>query len=160
MIVVITSKLTMLTFLTHPVVLLTLGGAVGTNARYWLGRWIALQHWTEHFPLATLAINVTGSLLLGLCVVPFRDRLPAWYILIGVGFCGGYTTFSTFALETVDLMRRHHQPGVAVLNVVASVVVACAVTWLAVVGMESIYPKSQEAPPAMEAADPEMQKEP
>lgn len=149
----------MLTFLTHPVVLLTVGGALGTNARFWFGRWIAMQHWTEHFPLATFAINVSGSLLLGLFVVPFRDRLPGWYILLGVGFCGGYTTFSTFALETVELVRHHHQPGIALLNVAASVLLACAVTWLAVVGMESLYPPPH-AGPVMEAADREEQKEP
>ena len=134
--------------------------ALGTNARYWFGRWIAAQHWTEHFPLATFAINVTGSLLLGLLVVPFRDRLPGWYILLGVGFCGGYTTFSTFALETVELIRRHHQPGVALLNVVGSVVIGCAVTWLAVEGMEAIYPRPPHAPPVMEAADRETRTEP
>src|SRR4249919_375974 len=144
----------MIPYLTHPVVLLTIGGAVGTNARYWFGRWIAAQHWTEHFPLATFAINITVSLLLGLLVVPFRDRLPGWYILLGVGFCGGYTTFSTFALETVDLIRRHHQPGIALVNVVASVIVGCVVTWLALTGMELIYPKAPHAPPVMEAADP------
>lgn len=143
----------MLSFLTHPVVLLTVGGAVGTNARYWLGRWIAMHHWTEHFPLATFTINVTGSLLLGLFVVPFRDRLPGWYILLGVGFCGGYTTFSTFALETVELMRRHHQPGMALVNVIASVVIGCLVTWFAVAGMDAIYPKPPHAPPVMEAED-------
>src|SRR5215204_2365950 len=76
------SRDAMLSILTHPVVLLTLGGAGGTNARYWLGRWIALQHWTEHFPLAIFVINVSGSLLLGLLVLPFRDRLPSWYILL------------------------------------------------------------------------------
>lgn len=149
----------MIAYLTHPVVLLTIGGAVGTNARYWFGRWIAMQHWTEHFPLATFAINVTGSLLLGLFVVPFRDRLPGWYILLGVGFCGGYTTFSTFALETVELMRRHHQPGMALLNVVGSVVIGCVVTWLAVIGMEAIDPKPH-APPVMEVEGPQTQTEP
>jgi CrcB protein len=143
----------MLSYFTHPVVLLTVGGAVGTNARYWLGRWIAMHHWTEHFPLATFTINVTGALLLGLFVVPFRDRLPGWYILLGVGFCGGYTTFSTFALETVELVRRHHQPGQALLNVVASVVIGCLVTWFAMAGMEAIYPKSAHTPPVMEAED-------
>ena len=149
----------MLAFFTHPVVLLTLGGAAGTNARYWFGRWIASHHWTEHFPLATFAINITGSLMLGLMVVPFRDRLPGWYILLGVGFCGGYTTFSTFALETVDLIRRHHQPGLALINIVASVGIGCAVTWLAVVGMESIDPPPH-APQVKEAEDLEKQTEP
>ena len=133
--------------------MLTVGGAVGTNARYGLGRWIAMHHWTEHFPLATFTINVTGALLLGLFVVPFRDRLPGWYILLGVGFCGGYTTFSTFALETVELVRRHHQPGQALLNVVASVVIGCLVTWFAIAGMEAIYPKPAHTPPVMEAED-------
>jgi fluoride exporter len=142
----------MISILTHPIVLLTVGGAVGTNARYWFGRWIASQHWTEHFPLATFTINVTGSLLLGFFVVPFRDRLPGWYILLGVGFCGGYTTFSTFALETVELLR-HHPPGAAVLNVVGSVVVGCLVTWFAVMGMEAIYPKPAHAPEIREAEE-------
>lgn len=147
----------MLSYVTHPIVLLTVGGALGTNARYWFGRWIASLHWTEHFPLATFAINVTGSLLLGLSLVPFRDRLPGWYLLLGVGFCGGYTTFSTFALETVELIRKHHQPGLAILNVVGSVVIGCLVTWLAVAGMETIYPHT---PPVMEAGDSETRREP
>ncbi|MSQ93941.1 MAG: fluoride efflux transporter CrcB [Gemmataceae bacterium] len=144
----------MISFLTHPIVLLTIGGAVGTNARYWLGVWIASHRWTEHFPLATFVINVSGSLLLGLFVLPFHNRLPHWWILLGVGFCGGYTTFSTFTLETVDLFRRHHQPGLALLNVVGSVVIGCLVTWLALVGMESIYPKGPHEPPVMEVEDP------
>jgi CrcB protein len=155
----------MLAFLTHPVVLLTLGGALGTNARYWLGAFVgsrvALHQWDlGHFPLATFLINVSGALLLGLFVMPFRDRLPIWYILLGVGFCGGYTTFSAFALETVELVRRHHQPGMAILYVMASVVVGCAMTWVAVASMERYYPKPPPAPPAMEAADPEKKMEP
>ena len=150
----------MIAFFTHPVVLLTIGGAVGTNARYWFGRWIAMHHWTEHFPLAIFVINVTGSLLLGLFVVPFRDRMPGWYILLGVGFCGGYTTFSTFALETVELVRRHHQPGVAVMYVILSVAVSCLVAWLAISGMESIYPTPPPAPLVREVEDLEIQREP
>ena len=154
-----------MSILTHPVVLLTIGGALGTNARYWLGVWIATwygrfiseHHWSAHFPLAIFIINVTGSLLLGLLVVPMRDRIPAAWILLGVGFCGGYTTFSTFALDTIELIRRHHQPGMAILNVVASVVVSCAVVWIAVAGMESIYPAP---PPVMEVEDPEKKTEP
>jgi CrcB protein len=150
--------------LTHPAVLLTIGGAVGTNARYWLGAFIAhhSQDWFDEEtsyvrgPLAIFVINVTGSLLLGLCVVPLRERLPHWWILFGVGFCGGYTTFSSFAVDTVEMIRKHHQPGLAILNVVASVVVACAVTWLAIASMERIHP----TPPVMEVAGPEMQKEP
>jgi len=151
----------MMKYLTDPIVLLTIGGAAGTNARYLLTHWIAAQNWTTYFPLATFLINISGSLLLGLCVVPFKDRFPGWYILLGVGFCGGYTTFSTFALETVTLFRREPaQPGLALLNVVASVVVSCVVTWLAVSGMESIYPPTTHQPPAMGGAEPQKQTEP
>jgi CrcB protein len=150
----------MIAFLTHPVVLLTIGGALGTNARYWLGVWIVSQRWTEDFPLATFVINISGSLLLGLLFLPLHNRWPHWWILLGVGFCGGYTTFSTFALETVDLIRRHHQPGLAVLNVVGSVALSCLVVWLALDGMERFYQKPPPASPVMEAADPETRTEP
>lgn len=145
----------MMAFLTHPVVLLTIGGAVGTNARYWLSVWIHDQRWTAHFPLATLLINVSGSLVLGLLVVPFHNRLPGWWLLFGVGFCGGYTTFSTFALETVALVRTHHRADLAILNVAASVALSCATCWFALAGVESIYPHDHPEPPAMEAADSE-----
>lgn len=149
----------MMSFLTHPVFLLTVGGALGTNARHYLGQWVFHHVPTGHFPLATFLINVTGSLLLGLLVVPFRERAPHWYVLLGVGFCGGYTTFSTFALQTVELIRTHHQPGLALLNVVGSVVIGCLVTWSAVVCMETIIPH-QPRPPIMEEADLETQTAP
>jgi CrcB protein len=110
--------------------------------------------------LAIFLINVSGSLILGICVVPLRERMPVWWILLGVGFCGGYTTFSSFAVDTVELIRKHHQPGLAVLNVVASVLIACAVTWLAIAGMELIHPRAANEPAVMEAADREAQTEP
>ncbi|MBM3992965.1 MAG: fluoride efflux transporter CrcB [Planctomycetes bacterium] len=157
----------MVSLLTHPVFLLTIGGALGTNARYWLGEfisarseeWFPPEHGNLRAPLAILVINVSGSLLLGLLVVPLRDRLPNWnwWILLGVGFCGGYTTFSSFAVDTVELVRKYHQPGMAVLNVVASVVVSCLVVWIAIAGMETVQPAE---PAVMEAADRENQKEP
>jgi fluoride exporter len=85
---------------------LALGGAVGTLARYELGRWV--HGWAgTAFPWGTLAINVAGCLALG-----FLTRLgqtatisPETRGMLTVGFCGAFTTFSTFSFETVALLQ-------------------------------------------------------
>jgi CrcB protein len=91
--------------------LLMLGGAIGTVARYELGRWISSQEWVQNsgFPLGTFVINVTGSFILGMTMVAIGhmngDTGQDVRFLIAVGFCGGYTTFSTFEWETYTLVR-------------------------------------------------------
>jgi CrcB protein len=87
--------------------LVMLGGALGAYLRYVLGGWIASQTGTI-FPWATLIINLTGSFVLGV-FVGVRDgdhyaMHPAWTPLLAIGFLGGYTTFSTFSVETMHLI--------------------------------------------------------
>jgi CrcB protein len=86
----------------------SIGAVLGANLRYGIARLVGrlVQH---DFPFATLAINVTGSLALGVFFMWARHRMDLdlrWRLLIAVGFCGGYTTFSSFAWETLDLFQK------------------------------------------------------
>jgi CrcB protein len=91
----------------HQVALLSVGGSVGVNARYWLGVAIT-RSIGARFPWATLAINVTGSFAIGLLTVLLSRWLPHPHarLLVVVGFLGGYTTFSSFSLEAMTLWER------------------------------------------------------
>ena len=130
--------------LANKFVALTLGGALGTHARYWLARWLDELGWARGFPLGTFVINVSGSFLLGAAAVLILERLPpsqqAWYLLLGTGFCGGYTTFSTFEWETFKLVRDGDFVW-ALLNVLGSVIVGFAGVFLAVTLMGVIFPR-------------------
>jgi fluoride exporter len=83
------------------VLLLILGGALGTLARYGLSGLIAER--TGTFPFGTLVVNVTGCFLIGLLAVMALG--PEWRLFLIYGFCGGYTTFSSFGLQTLELAR-------------------------------------------------------
>ncbi|MGA2257832.1 MAG: fluoride efflux transporter CrcB [Thermoguttaceae bacterium] len=116
----------------YKMMILAVGGALGTNARYWLALWLNEASWRPQgtwlssFPLGTFVINVTGSFVLGLVGTVFLERLSPdyrdWFLLLGTGFCGGYTTFSTFEWETLQLLRNGSWM-LAAVNVVGSVVV-------------------------------------
>lgn len=84
-----------------------IGGFLGVNLRYWLQAWAA-GRWGTSFPYGTLIINVTGSLLLGffLTLVTQRVVAPAnWRLFMAVGLLGGYTTFSAFSVEALNLLQ-------------------------------------------------------
>jgi CrcB protein len=103
---------------------IAVGGAVGALSRYGVDRAIEGRS-ASSFPWATLAINVSGCLLVGFLIAAFVDRheAPQWVRAgLVVGFCGGYTTFSTFAQETIDLVETR-ATALALANVVLSVAV-------------------------------------
>lgn len=86
---------------------ISLGAVAGANLRYWLSSLLARV--TTEFPLGTLVINVSGSFLLGLFMAWTTERVladPRWRLLIAVGFCGGYTTFSSYAFETMAYFEQ------------------------------------------------------
>lgn len=87
---------------------ISLGAIVGANARYWMSR-SALRLLGPVFPYGTLAINVSGSFVLGFFMVWTTQRVmvdPRWRLLVAVGFCGGFTTFSSYAFESMALMEQ------------------------------------------------------
>lgn len=121
------------------------GGAIGSYLRYFVSKWIGNQSWSEGFPFATMLINISGSFILALVAVIVVERLPSehagWYLLLGTGFCGGFTTFSTFEWETYQLVRD----GSWILglgNVVGSVVGGFAGVLLAVVLVGLMSPRN------------------
>ncbi|GFE83208.1 putative fluoride ion transporter CrcB [Steroidobacter agaridevorans] len=114
------------------VLLVALGGAVGSVARFKLSGWVlhATPNW--RFPTGTFAVNVIGCLIAGLLAgmaVKQDFFTPEARLLLFTGLLGGFTTFSAFGLETLLLFKRG-EPGVAIANVVLSIVVGLLVAWL------------------------------
>jgi CrcB protein len=128
----------------HKMVLLFVGGGIGTIARYLVGKWFDEQAWGQGFPFGTFFINVSGSFILGAAAVFILERLsPAhqnWYLLLGTGFCGGYTTFSTFEWETYKLVRDGSW-WYALANVFGSLLAGFVGIVLAVALVGAFFPK-------------------
>lgn len=86
--------------------LISLGAIVGANLRYWVGDWVA-QRVGAAFPYGTLVVNLTGTLILGIFLTLATERFlldPRWRILVAIGFCGSYTTFSSYTYESINLI--------------------------------------------------------
>jgi fluoride exporter len=116
-----------------------IGGCFGSILRFWVGGYVS-NRMGARFPYGTFLVNCTGSFLIGLVVTLLAERThwsPNWRYLIPIGFIGGYTTFSTFELETF----RNFQDGelmIAALNVVLSVVIGFVSVWLGVIAGRTI----------------------
>ena len=88
--------------------LIALGAALGANARYLIGVW-AGSRFGAAFPYGTLMVNVSGSLLLGFVLALATERLslsPETRLMLTVGFLGSFTTFSSYAVESLNLLRE------------------------------------------------------
>jgi CrcB protein len=99
--------------------LIAVGGSLGALARYGLSTFV-YQLAGEIFPWGTLVVNLSGSYLIGVFIELFDTAVfpPAWRSLITIGFLGAYTTFSTYTLETVNLIRDG-ELRLATVNVLA-----------------------------------------
>jgi fluoride exporter len=110
------------------------GGALGSLLRFWMssGIYAVLG---RGFPYGTLAVNVVGCLAMGLLYVLLLERMalaPEWRAALLIGLLGGFTTFSTFTMETFNLMENGETLK-AGLNVLLSVITCVAATWVGVV---------------------------
>jgi len=101
--------------------IISVGAILGANLRYWLGDW-AVQRFGAAFPYGNLIINLSGSFILGLFMTLVMDRFlvdPRWRLLVAIGFLGSYTTFSSYAYESVALILSG-QNWTGVLNLFGS----------------------------------------
>ena len=100
---------------------ISIGAVLGACARYLLSNYVAKLAFTA-FPYGTLLINVTGSLVLGFFLIVASERVfvaEHWRLLVAVGFCGSYTTFSSYAFESFALLEQG-QWAQAAWNVIGS----------------------------------------
>ena len=106
--------------------LVATGGAIGSVLRFWISNVVA-QRWGEAFPIGTLVVNVSGSFLIG--ALAGLNPLPSTRALLMVGVCGGYTTFSAFSLQNLELIRAGNWLYAA-LNTALSFVLCMVAVWI------------------------------
>lgn len=105
------------------IILVGLCGAIGSVLRY-LSGWFASKYFQGSFPISTLVINILGSLLIGVFIgilaKYYPENHPLKFLLI-IGFCGGFTTFSSFAVENYNLFQNQQQLS-AYIYIITSVI--------------------------------------
>ena len=120
-------------------IFIALAGLVGTLIRYWLAGFVTRQY-GENFPWGTLIVNLIGSFLAGALYHLAEERLlisPALRTIILIGLLGGFTTFSSYGLQTFTLLRDG-QIGLATLNVAVSNVLGLLMVWAGYVSLKLI----------------------
>lgn len=116
------------------IVAVLIGAALGAPARYLLDRAVQARH-ESLFPWGTLAVNIVGSFILGLLA---GSNLTGFVThLVGTGFCGAMTTYSTFGYETVRLLQEGARK-LAVLNAFASIAAGLATAYLGIIAARAL----------------------
>jgi fluoride exporter len=116
------------------VLLVLLGGALGTGCRYWLSTFVYSVIEKPSFPYANFIINVSGSFIIGILAELLEARVlvsPTVRVALLTGLLGGYTTFSSFSFETFSLLRDG-QMWLALVNALGSVLLGLVAVWMGV----------------------------
>jgi len=120
-------------------IIIGIGGFLGSVTRYLLTNFVN-NYLSSNFPYGTLAVNILGCFLIGIFVGLFdRGNIlsPEWRLFLATGFCGGFTTFSTFSYENIKLAQGAEFFNLS-LNVAASVFLGLAATYLGMLIIKSI----------------------
>jgi fluoride exporter len=116
--------------------LIFIGAGFGGIFRYWVSN-LAYIVFGRQFPYGTLIVNVSGCFLMGFCFIIILERFaeigPLLRSFLLIGFLGGYTTFSSFSIETMNLFENGDWLG-AVMNILLSTVLCITATWLGIIG--------------------------
>ncbi len=96
------------------VLCISVGAVLGANLRYAVSR-LSLKFLSASVPYGTLIVNVSGSFVLGFFLAWTSERVladPRWRLLVAIGFCGAYTTYSSYSYETFTMLEQgHDDPG-------------------------------------------------
>lgn len=115
-----------------------IGGGLGSVLRYLVNRWV-LTWYHLSFPVGTFLVNTIGCFLIGFFVFYIGKSQPLpWRLFLVTGFCGGFTTFSSFAFENIELIENH-QLGVWLFYTISSIVLGFVFAWLGILVGKSLF---------------------
>lgn len=116
------------------ILLLGAGGFIGSNLRYWISEWIA-SLFGVYFPYGTLVVNSLGSFLLGFLLIYGTEGTavdPEIRLMLGTGLIGALTTFSTFSVETLNLLQKSNYIP-AGLNLLLNILIGFSAAWFGII---------------------------